>query len=225
MTHEERRHSPRYQVHDIEGCFQYRLRCQVLDLSIAGMSVQSTSRLNVGRRYIFKLHNGNKEVEIPGTVVWCVLQGTQKNDHGEVQPLYRAGVGFQDVLSPRAHTLAALIQENMLVEPDSRLFGRFRPRNGDTLQLDAEEPFTVVQLSATGMLVRSRVMPDLETVIPVELNLRGQAFHASVRVVNVQPDAAGGAATLGLELLDLDQGSHSILREHLLHLAGRFSPS
>jgi len=74
---------------------------KLVNMSISGMAVESNRGLPVGGSWIFRVGTDAIAYEIPGKICWCRLQRTVKID-GEVRPIYRTGVEFDDLLSGKA---------------------------------------------------------------------------------------------------------------------------
>ena len=221
MTERNRRRSPRFDVDGVRGSFRFNLHVAVVNMSVTGMAVETLSRLNVGRQYHFKLSNGGLEVELPGTVAWCVLGKTRKDEGGNVHPVYRAGIHFKGMLTGNAHELLHLIEENMVVETQQRVFGRFALSSPDALHVDSREDFTVRKLSASGMLVELGFTPEKDAVLPIELELDGKRVAGSGRVAFVEPldGGDGDRCQVGLEFTELDDDGKQVLEGYIASMA------
>ena len=106
----ERRRSARVQLADTHGNLIVSLDGKVLDISVAGMAIETHSRLAPHHRISLRLRKGPELLQLQGRVVWCFLQGTRANDHGETVPVYRAGIEFTDVLSDLARDLLGFLE-------------------------------------------------------------------------------------------------------------------
>ena len=63
----------------------------IVDLSEAGLGVESSQPLEVLRRYVFRLSTRRARPEFLGEVRWCRLESVGSGD-GKKAPVYRAGV-------------------------------------------------------------------------------------------------------------------------------------
>ncbi len=206
MAMNERRQSTRFDVHGIHGTLRFTVEVMITNLSVTGMALETSSQLGVGRPYTFRVFDGDKEVAVSGTVAWCVLQTTRKNDNGAVLPVYRAGIHFGEVLTGQAHKLVELIEHNAIVEPGQRLFGRFHLKSSDPLTIDSASDFTVLKLSTTGMLVEAALPPALDSIVALDMRVNGTRLTGTARVAFIQDtgNLQGSArAAVGLEFLDL----------------------
>ncbi len=212
-----RRHT-RYEVEGIEGSFVFSLDVRVVNLSVSGMAVETSGRLNLGRSYSFKLRDGDAEVAIPGRVVWCVLGHTRRAAGGEVAPVYRAGVEFDNVLTDKAQVLVRLIEENAAVRLEKRVFGRFKLEAGEGVSVASQVDFTVRKLSLSGMLVETDFPVTKDSRFPLELRLEDEVVSAIGRVAYVEPQGqqkGREVAHLGFEFIELSKPARVALERFI----------
>lgn len=183
---DERRTHKRYEVEGVSGSFLFTTNATVLNLSLDGMSLETFNPLKIGRKYSLKLEEGEGHLPVEGTVVWCTLVKTTRDSHGQVRPVYRAGVHFEDVLSGKACELRTLIHKNAVVSLENRLFGRFRIDTEQAADLILEAEFTVEELSLSGMLVRTDVAPPVDAHCHIDIQLGQIRFDALARVARVE---------------------------------------
>ncbi len=67
---------------------------RLLDISEAGMGVETRSPLPVRARDQFVLESGNRRHTVEGEVRWCRLTDTIPLPHGESASVYRSGIAF-----------------------------------------------------------------------------------------------------------------------------------
>ncbi len=209
---DERRTSTRYQVDGIKGSFLFKTDARVLNLSLDGMSLETTSPLKIGREYSLRLDQGSHHMPLKGRVVWCTLVKTVRDEKGDVQPVFRAGVHFADIMSGKANELRSFIHKNAVLSLETRLFGRFRiePEHPADLSLEAE--FTVLQISLSGMLVETEVAPPIDTRCQLVVEVGSVKFEATARIVRAERQKAGGEtvtgpALVGIEFIELSDDS------------------
>jgi hypothetical protein len=203
---EHRRHR-RYEVHDIEGTFLFNLDVNVLNLSLAGMAVETSHRLDVGRRYAFRIRHDNQVVKLHGTVAWSALLSTRRISEEDISPVYHAGIHFEDVLTDSARDLKQLIDENVVLDLQQRLFGRFKMAAGTTTaRLSTDIDFEVRKISLSGMLAESSLCAEIGYQLPLQINLADELFSADGRVAYVKPvdsDSEPSRYQLGIEFLSV----------------------
>lgn len=228
QTSDERRSSRRYRVAGVRGQFLFSTDAKVIDMSLNGMSLEIASPLKVGREYTLKLDRDDDAIQLSGTVVWCTLVRTARDERGDVVPVYRAGIHFEDVISGKAGKLMDFIQENAIVSLEKRLFGRFRVETEQSADLGFEAEFQVIQLSLSGMLVETEIAPPVESRCRMEIEIGDMSLNAESRVVRVEtverePKGGGPSApifSLGVEFADLTPESTAALETFIRDEAG-----
>jgi Tfp pilus assembly protein PilZ len=221
-----RRHR-RYEVENVDGSFLFNQGVNVLNLSVAGMAVMSNHQLRVGRCYSFKIEREKEQLEVRGTVAWCVLRNTKKNKFGDVAPVYHAGIRFDEPESEEPSELEHLIEQNVILEVTQPVSGRFRLTPEARVELDDIVPFEVRRISLSGMLAESRLEAVEESVFPVEITLANGLFAADGRVAFVQPLPSNGVNQsfhLGVEFRKMSEASRSRLEEYIGFLVSADEP-
>lgn len=211
---EEKRHFKRYELKEVTGCLLYTMDIKVLDMSVQGMKVESSRRLDVGRKYSIKIGQGNDLVKLIGSVVWCTLLRTRSTVVGEFIPVYQAGVEFDGMLSEKAGELLDFLKHNAVIKLEDRIFGRFKCNLDEPVNLDCEYDFLVKQISLSGMLIESEIIPDVDSLFNMELKTAGDGIPVKGRVVYVDtikdvPDCK--LANIGIEFMDLSASALKVL--------------
>ncbi len=201
---EKRRH-PRFDIQDLDGSLLLAMDVRVQNLSVSGMAVETSARLTVGRSYRFKLRHRERVLVIMGTVAWSFLHRTHRNCAGEVEPVYRAGVRFDGMLTDNAHALLEILEEKAVLRLDKRIFGRFPVPQVDDVEVDSESRFSVRRISLSGMLIESPTPPKIGQTLRAELDLGAGPVPLSFRVVNLENGECDDApARVGVEFVDLE---------------------
>lgn len=68
--------------------------CQLVNLSTSGLAIETSAGLRLGVPYPFRLRHGEVTVSTEAEVRWCRFIGNATTDHGDWQPVYRAGAAF-----------------------------------------------------------------------------------------------------------------------------------
>jgi len=171
MVNKERRRTPRYRVDNIQGSILFRADATVHDVSVTGMKVYTSTQLRIGRPCVVTLGKGQKVIQVSGTVVRCVLRGTQKNRKGESELIYEAGINFHGMSEETAGMLQNFLQENIRIDMERKLTGCFIPESKDALPHETRQAFEISTLSLTGMRVVMGQKPKVGQVARVELDL------------------------------------------------------
>lgn len=95
MSNGEQRHSPRLPVQ------QTRIRNglltgQVINLSLGGLAMESTTGLRIGSLHGFRIKFGESTYRLEGKICWCRLSRTVRRQEGEVVPIFRTGIAFTE---------------------------------------------------------------------------------------------------------------------------------
>ncbi|MDX1501056.1 MAG: PilZ domain-containing protein [Thermoanaerobaculia bacterium] len=214
----ERRRSPRRRVDGVTGSFLLSSDAKVLNISIDGMAIEAVSSLKVGRDYSLKLTHRGASLPLVGKVVWCSLVRTQRDEWGEVQPVYRAGLHFEKVLESSADQLQTFILENAMVSLEKRLFGRFRLQTQQEARVECEAEFRVLQLSVSGMLIETDVSPPVDSTHRMEVRFPSFEFATLARIVRSERTGGedGSQHRLGIEFVDPDEEVRDRLEEFIL---------
>ena len=220
MRRTGRRRSRRFDVLDVEGSFVVRVEVKVINLSVVGMAIETRNTLIVGRRYQFRVVQGEQQIDVGGRVVWCVLDSNQRRGE-ELEPIFRAGVQFEDVHDAETIALQRLIDCSMAFDPGSPLLGRFVAALGGTIGVDEQASFEVCKLSMSGMLVDTDWAPRRNEVVPFEAHLGDSVFNGRGRVAYIeryQGDDGSIRYRLGIEFTMLSDRCRDLLDRHIAHL-------
>lgn len=164
----------------------------VLDIGLAGLAVETDTRLATQSAATLRLAAEEGEIEARGRVVWCFFHGTASAAGGEQVPVYRVGIEFTDVLTPLAAGLMRFLERHAVVEGGSRLFGRFRLTGERPATIELDAPFTAVEVRAAEAVIESPIgiEPAPGCRVRLELARDGDAFAAHVAEV-----ARGGSSS------------------------------
>ena len=213
---DERRADRRYRVSGVRGQFLFSTDARVIDMSLNGMSIETGNPLKVGREYTLSLDRDGEPITLSGKVVWCTLVRTTRDERGDVLPVYRAGVHFEDVITGKAGRLLDFIHQNAVVSLEKRLFGRFRVETDQSADLGFEADFRVRQISISGMLVETDIAPPVDTRCRMEISFRSLSFKTDARVVRVQTiEREAPLFSLGVQFLGLAPESRLALEEFI----------
>lgn len=217
-TNRDRRRKRRVRLPESHGSLVVSLDGTVLDISLSGMAVETNTRLAPHRALTLRLGNGGRALSLTGRVVWCFLHGTKATASGEQLPVYRAGIQFQDVLSPQAQDLVRFLESHAIVTLETRLFGRFRIAEDDSVEVSSSAEFRVVELDANGVTVETSIPIEAKTACEVEIQLDGDAVRAHAIVREAHKLAAQDTPEswrVQLEFTDLDDDSRARIQEFL----------
>ena len=209
---------PRFDVEGVDGSFLFSADVDVQNLSVAGMAVETSERLAVGRPYMFNLRIGNDSVRLRGRIAWCVLGRGRRNETGELSPVYHAGVKFENMLSAHAQELVNLLEKTAVLDVNNRIFGRFHLASRKSASVDAGVKFDVRRISQGGMLAEiqgeGRLAITVDTVVPLEFEVGSRNVKIDGRVAYVE-NTTPGRTSIGIEFINMPKQSKKILDDFI----------
>ena len=225
---EKRRHN-RYIVDDMEinGQMLFATEVKVNNISISGVSLKADRRLDIGKEYTLKLGDSDNVFSLKGIVVWSSISETKKNVHGELVPIYTAGIKFSNVLTGRLMEIINFIEEHKR-DQEHRLSGlRFSIKGPGKAILKVPSSYKVVKLSMGGMLIKSLEPLDIESRFPMEISLpEDRPINFIGRVAScslIENDEPVNHYDIGIEFLDMQEGDGERLKKFIdfLHKIGK----
>jgi len=91
MTSGEKRQHPRLTIRRT-AIRNGLLAGRVINMSLGGLALESTTGLRTGSRHTFRMALGEQPFTIEAEVRWCRLTRTVEKRPGEVVPIFRAGL-------------------------------------------------------------------------------------------------------------------------------------
>lgn len=93
MSTGEKRDHPRLTIRHT-GIRNGLLVGRVINMSLSGLALESTTGLRTGSSHSFRVALGEKPFKIDAEVRWCRLTRTVGGASGDVVPIFRAGLAF-----------------------------------------------------------------------------------------------------------------------------------
>jgi len=166
------------------------LGASVLDVGLAGVAVESETRLPPELPLTVHFGDEDAEVALPGRVVWCFFHGTDAAPTGEQRPVYRAGVEFANVLTPQAESLVGFLEGRAEPGGDSRRFGRFRLSTAERIQIQVEADFDCLEIGTETIAIELSLGFEPVHGQTVLLTPRGKPMEITARIaVAVRTDS------------------------------------
>jgi Tfp pilus assembly protein PilZ len=219
MGFDRKRRNKRYDVQNVSGSLIFTIDVNVINMSLDGMAVESSKRLNVGRVYSLKIVHNDKKIRLTGNVVWCVLTRSDSSGDGAVVPVYKAGLEFEDVISDRAKELVDFMEGNVVIKLEKRLFGRFKLKPKEPVNLDSEVDFLVKTISLSGMLIETEILPELDSIFDMEVKFNSSTIFIRGRVAHIKQVSEENhqqLSRLGIEFVDVSREAKKSLEEFIL---------
>jgi c-di-GMP-binding flagellar brake protein YcgR len=172
---EERRRYPRISVEGITGRLFYAEKAKVLNISLGGMAIEISRRLEINREYNLKIKAEDGRFDFKGRVVWAILVGSLKGHGGDVIPVYQAGLKFVNLLDEKIKRLLEFIEKHRAGESrfEERIEGlRFKVKSLSGI-VEHPQKYKVKIISLGGMLIELPESFEINTVFPMELFIPG----------------------------------------------------
>lgn len=214
---EKRRHD-RFSAEDVSGSFSFTVEASVINISLGGLAVRTQTQLKVGREYRFRMGGEEDAVQLSGTVRWCRLSGTERQESGDVVPVYEAGISFDDVLTEKADQLVRFMEQNIVLDLKRRITGRFKLDASDPVQLETDAGFEVKQISLAGMMLESDLALKPDTMLELEMRLKRRKFTSLARIIYVSEISLEEGELkyrVGLEFIDTAPKMRALLEEFI----------
>jgi hypothetical protein len=96
---------------EIHGRMIAATEVKVIDISIGGIRLRANRRLNIGHEYALKLEARDKVLSLRGMVAWSKLSDNMSGPHGEVVPVYTAGLKFKAISDDKITQLLDFIEK------------------------------------------------------------------------------------------------------------------
>lgn len=97
MSAGEKRNHPRLTIRHT-GIHNGLLVGRVINMSLGGLALESTTGLRTGSCHSFRVALGDQPFKIEAEVRWCRLTRTVGRGSGDVVPIFHAGLAFNQPL-------------------------------------------------------------------------------------------------------------------------------
>jgi hypothetical protein len=224
--YKDTRHHKRFivDVMDITGGVIVSNEVIIRDISIAGLSLETHSKLLPGRKHTVTISHKNRNISLECMVIWSLENEIRKRPD-EGSPLrYASGLQFANL---QQNALADLMKfiESHLFKKDARAQirtrghrtnVRFRLNQRERATINVIEPFTVKTLSLGGMLIESDHFYELESSLRMEVTLPVNvilSFTGNVTSCLPAKDKPTGHYELGIKFITLSEHDKAKLKD------------
>jgi hypothetical protein len=223
----QRRHK-RYRLDSLEinGKMNLADKVEIIDISISGVSLKVDRKLEMGKEYVIKLGDREKNFEVKGVIVRSELCGTEDKADGKKAAVYAIGMMFNGgQLDKLAMFLFALDQKKKMkapAAPERRLNVRFQITMPGENVLSYPAQFKVKTISLSGMLIQTDHPLQMQSTVPMILSLHGDnRVNLIGRVVMCQAKNEGGRTfyEIGVEFIDATDQDRMLLQAFTDNLA------
>ncbi len=212
---DQRRHQ-RYDVCGVRANLMLPLDVRVVDMSLTGLRIESPLALGTGGRYNLTLRREHEMIQLHTDLQWCRLARTEPDAMAEPAPVYEIGFDFSEELSQKARELLGFLQHNVVIELERRdAFGYCRLAREDPEDARYQE-FMVKQLSFSGMLIETCLLPEVDADYEMELHLDHLELSTLGKVIHAKSVVREGEESVfeaGVAFLDLEPEAQQALEE------------
>ncbi len=93
----ERRKYKRLRMNGAQSNTFYSSNSKIINISIGGVAIETTQRLDIlNREYILKITYKGNPLRLKGHVMWAMLTRGEKKESGDIIPVYKAGIKFNE---------------------------------------------------------------------------------------------------------------------------------
>jgi hypothetical protein len=211
---------------EINGRMSLADNVKIIDISFGGVAIKADRRLNMGKEILLKLGEQEKSIDVRGIVVRSELTGIEEKAHGEKVLVYTAGIMFKDGQATTiADFLKSVEQRKNFTTPvmvDRRLSIRFLITTSQQNILSFPAQFKVMEISISGMRIKSEQPLNIEDVIPMELSLSSDnpvTFTGRVASCTLIEDEGQARYEMGIEFKNLTDQDTMLLKQFIDYLA------
>jgi hemin uptake protein HemP len=195
---------------------------RLINVSLSGASIRLDRRLNMGSRYRLHIEGGNSKIILNSFVIWEKMVASERNERGDMIPIYEVGIKFDEVISDKGTKLINFIENNIKqTEFKTRLRGLrvdiLTPEK--TVITDHLGNYYVMKISQSGLLIETDQKLDVESKITMELNLpeskKSIKFLGRIASCLEHQDKTTKGFETGIEFLEISENDRSKIREFL----------
>ena len=179
-------------VIDMHGKMVLANDVKILDISLSGISLKADRRLNIGCNHMLNIEDKDNILTVKGKVIWSLLSENKEGKHGEIVPIYTAGIKFTDITKEKKKEIAEFIaahfnnshkgsdashEQNKEVHKHVnvskisglRIFIKANISAPGELILNRNKNFRVKELSPNDMLIESKQPLQMESKLDMEI--------------------------------------------------------
>jgi len=214
----ERRHK-RYKVDvlKITGKMVLAKHVSILNISIGGVALKTDKNLSVGSQSLLTINGQSTTFTVKGKIVWSFLTETEKDDLGNIIPIYTAGIQFMNLTDEKIREISAFIETHCEEEEEkvdiykktgTRLYVRFSNFKEKEATVFFHEKYRTKNLSLGGMLIESQHALEVGKSIQMELFLLGDehiSLTGRVASCNVIAGRKQEIYDIGIEFVSISE--------------------
>jgi hypothetical protein len=216
-------------VMDIKGNAVFASEVVINDISIAGVSLITDRKLDMGMEYSLKILDNDLDLPIQGTVIWSMENESAgaQDEHSHLK--YAAGLQFTDLQQEAIVSLIKSIESHLLEKQNQvkvhemsgcRCNIRVHMDTKETAVLNVAETYRVKKLGLGGLLIESSHSLESDTRLHMGITIP-ENMHLSFtgRVVSciISPDNSPHFE-VGIEFIEMPEPDRVTLKEFIRRL-------
>ncbi len=190
----------------------------LLDISSDEITLKADIRLNLGSQYSLKLHEGDNNIALRGTVLWSSLAEIRQGSDGDAIPFYKAAIKLANVSEDVLKYLAEAIASSRCAQADDAWSVTADADGKERMLLHVPEEYRVKKISLGGMLIETACKSECEARFPMEIALPGNRFikfEGRVASRLNLSDTASELCDVGIEFLNMTEQDRERLAEFI----------
>ncbi|MEM9405780.1 MAG: PilZ domain-containing protein [Acidobacteriota bacterium] len=199
-----RRASPRLADPGVRGLLHRRRRAHLVDVGGGGFRVETRRPLQRCADYRVRFAEPGSSLGFAAEPVWSQLVRTETDRGRNVHPVYAAGFRFTHSLdSEHRRALGDFVKDRAERPVANRRPPRYLLRRGTDAELTATVPFSVRELSLSGLLLESAGLEEVKgDAVALTLHLPASPIDLAAKVVNARRLPGTARAGVAFEALD-----------------------
>jgi len=212
---------------EITGRMTFARDVRIHDMSVGGIAVTVNKRLDLGSEYTLKIEGKGRALSLRGVVVWSLLNESLMDAHGNIVPVYKAGLKFVDLPQEQVTEIERFIEDHkreldreidLTKVVGTRLHVRFKIEHPEKAVLNFYENYRVKKMSLGGMLIESKYELDVDDMFPMEVMLtdeKSMKFVGRIASCLKKENRQEASYDVGVEFRDVSERNKSMLHEFI----------
>ncbi len=226
MNMEKRQHE-RFTVEDenIQAKMIFSLPAELFNVSTAGACIKTTKILKLSGHYLIRFKDENLHLPLRSTVMWEILTGSIKNTIGEIIPVYKSGIKFNNINPDKIIMLkdfiraSGILDEIRAIHKQEQSPLRYKIHSNEKALLNYSNTFNVRDISLGGILVESNngIQPEKKYIMALFLPDENDPIKFQGRIVSrtEKHDNKSHLFNIGIEFLNIKETDSSRLSKFL----------
>ncbi|HAM51076.1 MAG TPA: hypothetical protein DCP92_10450 [Nitrospiraceae bacterium] len=217
MHMEKKSRHPRYLTKNMGCKIMSDTKVDIIDISTGGIALMADVKLDMNTEYALKLEQGGKAFSVKGIVVWSVLGGCGRGQHGDAIPIYEAGLKFTKEAARDTSSIDDF-NESRKICGDRRSIARHDIECPEKATLYYPYYYRIKKISPDGMLIQTERPYRVNDTFPIELFLADlKPFKVFGKVTSClkTPKNDYDSFDIGIEFLEMSNNDTVMLEKFI----------